>query len=265
MSQEDADKNVKETPKNRTWLSVFCLFICILCLITTILLKVVPTPWKDMFIEGTATVFNENGESITSLPIQLKFFSHYAPGPFRSYERREGKLHVDISGQVYGKPGKFYAEVPKYAATLFFYTDDGEYATIVDISPEKPTGLVVKLRPRYTVTGRLVDDKGTPLANQKIQLSCSRDSDFGRDGASNFHEFALSETFHFEKATTDEEGIFTINNVIPGIDYDLSVSYQQPSQFASYRAATLDMPLLSPEQYQQPFDLGDISVSPASR
>ena len=43
-------------------------------------------------------------------------------------------------------------------------------------------------------------------------------------------------------------------------EYGLIV-YSLPHGEYGHRAATLDMPLLSPEQYQQPFDLGDVSVS----
>ena len=48
--------------------------------------------------------------------------------------------------------------------------------------------------------------------------------------------------------------------MIPGTEYGLIVYFQPLGEYG-YRAASLEMPILEPEQYQAPFDLGDVSVA----
>jgi hypothetical protein len=271
MSEES--KPVAEGTPKKTMLMVWYCAIMVCCMvisITALLLTLNNTfyllhPWDKFPIEGTAVVLNENGEAIR-LPIgsiALQYFSHYAASATRPDTRRDGRLFVDESGEEYGKVGKFIGTLPKSAATLFFSTEDEQYAAVVDISPDKATGLVIELRPRYTVTGRLVSQGGTPLADQKLTLECSRHSEYSKTlirPAS-----GTVRTFHSEEAVTDSEGFFTVANIIPGVNYHLSVSLPPESAYASYRATSVDMPILQPEQYEEPFSLGDVSIPPFSR
>ena len=75
----------------------------------------------------------------------------------------------------------------------------------------------------------------------------------------------MGQILHSVVATTDAEGFFTFDNVIPGIDYVLQswhpweeAAWQSENYFMGRR---FTMPFLEPEQYQEPFDLGDVSVA----
>jgi hypothetical protein len=136
---------------------------------------------------------------------------------------------------------------------LLFESKDKKYVALIDISSDKPTtGLTIKLRPRYSITGRLVDLNGTPFVNRQFTMYCQRHSDFGDHfpGIHPFGQHAELEKFHSETCTTDADGFFAVHRIIPGADYMLRV--RSPVQ--------LDMPILQPEQYQEPYSLGDVVV-----
>ena len=151
--------------------------------------------------------------------------------------------------------------MPKFAATLCFVTNDGKYAASVDITPDMPpTGLTIELIPTYTITGRLVDrTKKSPLANHKITLVYMRFSEYGAEIPGVTWTHADSGVLHSEATTTDSEGFFTLNNVIPGVEYFLRDNdfLEGKRTFGKY----LEMPILQPEQYQEPFALGDVFVN----
>ena len=254
MEQETAD-NIEGKPRKRKWLTQGCFPLLLGGLIGFAISSWVGSyfPLHTMPVEGTVVILNEEGEVIAHQPTVLLCFSQYASGLFRSDRKRRLHLVIDDSGNFGGK-------IPNFVTTLFFDTKDGKYAAVVDITPDMPTtGLVVELRPRYTVTGRLVDDtKGTPLANQAFKVDLSRLSDFGMTNPFTGSSFATSEVWHSVEITTDAEGFFTIDNVIPGTEYRLFV--RQPG--ISFFAKSLKMPILQPEQYQEPFNLGDVPVPP---
>ena len=254
MSQENADNKNEETPKKRSWvlwICIPCLLLCALYVACDLLLFVIkqPYPKSTMPITGTVVILDENGETIPFQPTGIRCFSYYASAPFRSGEHRKRNIDVDDLG-------KFNSKIPEFAAALFFYTEDEKYAAIVDISPDKPTtDLAIELRPRYTITGRLVDKTGTPLDKSRVALACNRLGDFGTESLFPFlfaTYVAKGETFYFKETTTDIDGLFTMDNVFPGTKYTFSHDYS---------GIFLDMPVLQSEQYQQPFDLGDVSVA----
>ena len=232
------------------WLVRLAMLLCLLCVLiitnrkSSRLLNILP-------IEGTVVILNENGEEIPFQKTGLTVVTDQTQF-----------LWIDESWKLGGKK-------PIFAATLFFSTEDGKYAavecrkaSVVDSKSDKPsTQLAVKLRPRYSVKGRLVDDNGIPYVNRSIELICDRTSEFKDVFPYHYwRERTLNDVFYSRATTTDSEGFFTVDNVIPGTEYGLIV-YSLPHGEYGHRAATLDMPLLLPEQYQQPFDLGDVSVS----
>ena len=249
LEQEKAEK----TPRKRKWLTHGCLPFLIGGLIGLVPFQIgpYPLPLNTMPIEGTVVIFNENGETIPFQPTRFTCFSRYAPAFSRSPLKRTHNFHVDEMGQ-------FSHKIPEFTATLLFFTEDGKHAAVVDITPDiPPTGLVIELRPRYTVTGRVVHPDGTPRANQKMRLTYMRSSDFEMNLSFRItgRQSGPTKGLHVERSTTDVNGFFTINNVIPGIKYAL---YGEDYGFLG---PSLKMPILEPEQYQEPFDLGDVSVS----
>jgi len=248
MEQERADGKVKGTPRKKSWVMSGCLHSLIGVLLGLVLWAVGPYPFPldAMPIEGTVVVLDENGEAIPFQPTRFTSFSHFAPGFFHSELKRTRTFRVN-------ETGKFSRRIPPFATTLLFFTEDGKHAAVVEIRPAglpRRTDLTIELRPRYTVTGRLLNRSGTPIANHKITLRLMSQSDRGKNLPWS-REFSTVNIFHSEATTTDSEGFFTIDNVIPGVEYALSS--------AGLIQIPLEMPILEPEQYQEPFDLGDVS------
>ena len=211
-------------------------------------------PLNTVSLEGTVVILDENGEAIPYRETIFTFYSHYAPGFFRSEAGRKRNLCIDEQG--FGK--EFPIKIPKSAATLFFHTRNGKYAAVVDVDHnESTTGLAVELRPRFSATGRLVDHTGTPLTTYEFSLDFSRRHDFGSYSPFN-RKYATVETFESEYCETDSDGLFTVDRLIPGVEYRLSIHLPQSARMR--HMTTLQMPILRPEQYQKTYDLGDVSV-----
>ena len=62
--------------------------------------------------------------------------------------------------------------------------------------------------------------------------------------------------FESEYCVTDADGYFIAERLIPGLEYRISL--HQP-KFSMY-AVSVTVPILQPEQYQEPYDLGDVVV-----
>jgi len=257
MEQKNANEKIEKTPRKRKWLTLGCLPLLIGGLIGLVLswIGFYPLPLDAMPIGGTVVILDENGKAIPFRPTQFTSFSHFAPTLPWSELKRTRTFRVDESG-------KFSRKIPAFATTLYFFTEDGKHAAVVDITPSGPprrTDLTIELRPRYAVTGRLVRHDGTPVANRKIELEYMQSG----DSTVNFFSqrtHAMAEILHSVVTTTDAEGLFTFDNVIPGIEYVLISGdpWESGNHFAGKR---LTKPILEPEQYQEPFDLGDVSVS----
>ena len=257
MSQENTDE---KTPQKRTLRRspfLLCLLISFpIGLLLGFVLDDVgpyPLPLNTMPITGTINILDEHGEAMPFQPIKITCFSHYAMALSRSEYKRTQFFHVNESG-------KLSLKIPEFAATLCFLTHDKKYAAVVDITPDMPpTDLTITLIPTYTITGRLVGrTTNTPIANHKIELKYNRFSERGKKipGVSHFN--GSGRILLLEETTTDAEGFFTFDNVVPGIEYVLG------DNFHSHLPATINvplaMPILEPEQYREPFDLEDVLV-----
>lgn len=202
-------------------------------------------PRNTMSLQGSIIILDENGEPIPYRNTGLIFYSRYDQGFFRSDDRRKRSLFIDESGFGTGTrvTGNRPIKVPNYPFTLFFYTRNGKYAAVVDIERNEPTtGLLVELRPRFSATGRLVDHTGTPLANHEFSLMFYRNPGFT--------------VFEYEYCETDADGFFTANRLIPGLEYRLRIYLPRYVP----QAGVVKMPILQPEQYQEPHNLGDVVV-----
>ena len=254
MPQELPAEKIDGTPKKQTRIPQGCLLF-MACLPFGIIF-IQTLPWNTMPMNGTVIIFDENGETLPFQPVTLTRLSHYAPSFFRSEWKRKSDIYVD-------KSGNFSSKIQGFTATAFLRTKDRKYAAIVDITPdEPPIGLVIELHSRYTITGRLVQEAtGAPFAHQEITLECCRFSEMGAVFPFISRKHGMGEEYHTEKTTTDSEGFFTVNNMIPGTRYGLRLS--RPGFL--YKTIPLNMPILSPEQYREPFSLGDVAVPSSSR
>ena len=256
MSKENAVEKSEGITKKQTTLKDWVTFVIILLLSALLMVHVFrgQGPWNTTSLEGIAIILDENGEAVPYRDIIFTFYSHYAPGFFRSELRRERNYYIDEQGFGRGIPGHkaFPLKIPNSGATLFFHTRNGRYAAVVDIDRGDPTtGLVVELRPRHSATGRLVDNTGRPLANHEFSLDFSRAADFSRSGIS-----VRVRTFESVYCVTDADGFFTADRLIPGLEYQVNIHVPSISMYA----VSVKMPILQPEQYQVPYDLGDVVV-----
>ena len=251
MSQENANgKDEKKTRKKTSG--------CLLGLIGFLLgftlshIGPYPLPLNTMPIAGTVSILDQNGEAIPFQPTELTCCSRYASVFFRSEFKRTQTSSID-------KSGKFSLNMPAFAATLCFLTNDKKYAAVIDITPDMPpTDLTIELIPTHTITGRLIGEKGMPIADQKIKLEYMRFGDYDA-GIHVRLQSGPGVTLHSEVTTTDSEGFFSFDNVIPGIKYILREVYFFNPKY-DFIWKPLEMPILAPEQYQQPFDIGDVVV-----
>ena len=240
MEQEKAPQKRKTTGSE--WITFGCIILLSACCIAQSTRLVFPPHTEKL--KGTIVIVDENGEVIPYQSPTVTVFSHYAPGPFINETDRRRDKYFDDSGN-------FDAWIPRCPLTLFFHSRNGKYAAVVDIAKGEPTtGLEVTLRPRHSVTGRLLDRSGTPLANYEFRLEFRRISEVQPGGTR-----IEVETFELLYSKTDADGFFTVDRLIPGVEYQLRTLLPKESRFS--RVA---LPILEPEQYQEPFDLGDVSI-----
>ena len=247
------EKNpVKKTEK--TTRKALCIILAINIACVGIIILLHSSPFSTKPVSGTVVILNEDGNAIPLQPVRATYFSHYAMEFFWSDRKRKSSVNVNPSGT-------FSVKKPNFNGTMFFETDDRKYATVVDICWDEPaTGLDVMLRPRYSATGRLLNAEGKPLANQEVSLVLQRSTDdrkwlldWSRSGVT---MVGLVETFHKDRTTTDAEGYFTVDRLIPGVGYLLYTHNNRSVQFGM----PLEIPILQPGQYQEPYDLGDIVI-----
>ena len=122
--------------------------------------------------------------------------------------------------------------------------------------------MTVKLRPLGTVKGRLLDAEGNPLANQRVVVRLSLDSkrycnlpeEYDRlSGAFNIYSGSWR-GFTGREATTDKEGRFRVEGLIPGEKYDL---FGGPGDIDRKGGVTHRAPRLTLTPGQEK-DLGDL-------
>ena len=252
MSQENAEKPPQKQMRRQGWIMLGC--VCLLFVLCVVMSLKGSGPQYSVKLEGTIIVLNEDGDV---LPYQIPlctFYSHYAQDFFRSEVSRKRNLHVFETGFGNKRP----IHIPKFPATLFFYTPNGKYAAVVDLAKGEPTtGLMVTLRPRYSATGRLVDQSGTPLTHHEFCLYFERAPEPTHYCLTRTTIFPSGETFESVHGESDSEGYFTVDRLIPGVEYELRVHH--PRYIVGY--ATVRMPILQPEQYSEPFSLGDVSIN----
>jgi hypothetical protein len=98
---------------------------------------------------------------------------------------------------------------------------------VAAVSGDSDTPLEVKLQPLGTLTGRLVDDDGKPVPGRKVLLFLWLDAKKFENLPTEWCRFdSLISTgwrdFTTREGTTDEQGRFRIDGLLPGERYDLN-------------------------------------------
>ena len=112
MSQETANGTPQKSTREQ-WISLGCVLVMFVCIIVTSLRGTGPP--NPVSLEGTIVILDENGEVMPYRETIFTFYSHYAPGFFRSEMDRKRNLYINESG--FGNP--IPIKIPKSAATLF--------------------------------------------------------------------------------------------------------------------------------------------------
>jgi RNA polymerase sigma factor (sigma-70 family) len=160
-----------------------------------------------------------------------------------------GTMQGVIGAGVYSQPSKngefsLSAIDPRSPKPFFFHNREKNLAAAVIIKGDEPDGFTVKLQAASTISGRLLDDAGTPLADAEISGGID-------DGQLNIK----GGWYGFFYGRTDKEGRFKIAALIPGVKLSARImrNYSLAEQIfenQAFGAGELK-------------ELGDIKVKPA--
>jgi hypothetical protein len=136
-----------------------------------------------------------------------------------------------------------YALNPQKPGPFFFHHHQKKLAAAVVLKGDEPEGFPVRLRPTATVTGRLLDPFGTPLAGADVA------------GDLKGGQLNLAQGWGgFFWGKTDKDGRFRIEGIIPGVRVGAHHRHGNPSRAGDviFEAITL-----APGEVR---DLGDIKI-----
>lgn len=114
--------------------------------------------------------------------------------------------------------GKFEVERELHRTVLYARSADRKLAGVTEIGPDDKVGVVV-IRPTAAAVGRLVDADGQPMAGEEITFGTR--VHIGDDDAPFRTSFG-------GKTTTDDDGRFTLENVVLDVPYEVSVTIREP-------------------------------------
>ena len=112
--------------------------------------------------------------------------------------------------------GRFHAERSLYKTYLCARSPDGALGALVEIGSEQ-SEVVIPLAPTATATGRLLDERGQPAANRKLE--------WGRRVYIDKQEQECMFCFA-PKVVTNPEGRFTLPALVVGQEYEISLRDQ---------------------------------------
>ncbi len=142
--------------------------------------------------------------------------------------------------------GEFRVERELQPAVAIARSADGSHAAIMEIAPDD-TEIEFRLVPTVTATGRLVDAEGKALDGEDIRFG--RRVYQGEPGDSPFSD-------HFgNTVTTDEQGQFALPDLVPGINYHVSLVIEKEDGYAS---SWFGISQVQPEPGKATLELGDV-------
>ncbi len=105
---------------------------------------------------------------------------------------------------------------PKKTRSLIFLHPEKKLVKTMELQGNEPGPLTVRLEPAGTVTGRLLDADGQPLAKVDLRVLFDRkDNDYGA-------------AYFPERVATDGEGRFRVDGLAPGLVYQIDVAGKPP-------------------------------------
>lgn len=149
---------------------------------------------------------------------------------------------------------------PEETRRLFLYQPARNLVASADVTGVPPESMEIRLRPGASVTGRLLDHEGNPIEGAYVI------SEFMRLRATVGHLAEMPRDVGpvpaaGRRATTDENGRFEINGLIPGLKYTARfVISRRTGNVRGPRVVPIftDLTLKSRETK----DLGDVRVKP---
>jgi hypothetical protein len=142
-------------------------------------------------------------------------------------------LTATYSPGVHGSPTKVKLPTATFTAvalspdrprTLVFWHEPKKLARAVLVRDSDTSPLTVRLEPLAASTGRLLDAEGRPQAGSKVQARYSSRQRSTLPGElSPFGEGLIPAALPLCEATTDRDGRFRLQGLIPGMKYDLVI------------------------------------------
>jgi RNA polymerase sigma factor (sigma-70 family) len=126
---------------------------------------------------------------------------------------------------------------PKKSRTVLLIHAEKQLAKLLTVRPDEPESLTVRLEPLGELTGRVVAADGKPLAGLKVSVHLSFKPENYKNLPADlrFNSEPWSKLINRE-VTTDGDGKFRIEGLVPGVRYLLNVSKE--TEFLG--ACTLD-------------------------
>jgi protocatechuate 3,4-dioxygenase beta subunit len=135
---------------------------------------------------------------------------------------------------------------PRRPFLLIFQQPDKKMAGVLKVQGDEKEKLTAKLHPGGKLTGRVLDTKGQALADATVDVALGK-----QDGQ------YLYPTSMIARATTDQEGRFTIEGVLPDINLMLLVGVADKLNRLGRTIHSVDDLNLKSEQLK---DLGDLKT-----
>jgi RNA polymerase sigma factor (sigma-70 family) len=122
----------------------------------------------------------------------------------------------------------------RHQRTLVFFHPAWKLAKVQTLRFDEPEPVKVQLEPLGSATGRLVDQAGRPLSGRKVTMQLSRNPEDYRElpyelNVDNFVNYSpLAEAAAWRgltarEATTDKDGKFKFDSLVPGLKYEVRV------------------------------------------
>jgi protocatechuate 3,4-dioxygenase beta subunit len=138
---------------------------------------------------------------------------------FYGYEKTSGWYPPMVND------GKVIGHQKTDTRRLFAWNPQTNEAGTLLIEGDPPENSVIRLQPASTITGRLVDDDGEPVAGAAIHSSTDVNGFFDeKTQATDLGSFPDDEDTRRDRLVTDNDGRFTIRGVLPGLKYSASVT-----------------------------------------
>jgi hypothetical protein len=143
--------------------------------------------------------------------------------------------------------------------TVVVFSPEKKLAAVQVVRGDEPSPHQVRLRPLSSLTGRVLGADGRPRAGLRVSATLSRtEKDADRLPVQLF--IGGRWAAHLQpKATTDADGKFLLDGLLPGLKYTLAVS---DGEAADADRVLLRRESVSPPESGRKEDLGDLRVKP---